>query len=495
MLATTSAAYNSGSDSFIFSNAGTLSGIEAGSFILRQAAAPAGAAITVAAPASGVIAYTLRVPAAAPATVGRFWFGTAAGSTVTSTWVAPDASTVEVSGTTLRAKVGGILGNQAAYAGSPTGQVALGTITGQATPDNTRATVTGNLGLGTITGGSAAFSGYWRATGNIATGTITGGSAFFGGYYASGNIALGTIVGQATPSGTATMAGNIALGTITGGTNGFGIPTGNIAAGTITGGGFFASGSGWLPAGNIGLGEVFGGISGTSPTGNLAYRTVATENLAELAVTTAKIADLNVTTAKIQDANVTNQKVLAYNLEPDRLQPRWGYTQRTGTLTVSSTSYTSIHSLTTSWNVAGGILHVRVQPRQDGVMGQIYTATATIDLKLEVTISGTTWTFIHQINPVDSMGGLPVVYELPLQIVEGGAPAAIAFFAKVNTGSASFISTQINPVDSMGGLPVVYELPLQIVDGGAPAAIAFFAKVNTGSASFISTQLLAFQGN
>ena len=76
-------------------------------------------------------------------------------------------------------------------------------------------------------------------------------------------------------------------------------------------------------------------------------------------------------------------------------------------------------------------------------MGQIYTATATIDLKLEVTISGTTWTFIHQINPVDSMGGLPVVYELPLQIVEGGAPAAIAFFAKVNTGSASFISTQL----------------------------------------------------
>lgn len=157
---TASASYSSGSGTFVFQQAtSTAANIDAATYVLRYPGSYpslAGNYIALQAPASLATAYSFTLPATSPATSGSLLTASTAGLI---SYSLVDNSTLQLSGSTLLVKSGGITATQIANATITGAKIAAATITGS---NIAAATVTGsNIAAATITGS------------NIANGTVT----------------------------------------------------------------------------------------------------------------------------------------------------------------------------------------------------------------------------------------------------------------------------------------------------------------------------------
>lgn len=269
LVAPASASFDSGTASFRWNaNATTRATLDAAALQLRQAGGVSAASITLAAPATGVTSYTLRLPAAAPATVSRFLFTGTSGDSV---WIQPDASTVEVSGTTLRAKDLGITTAKLANLAVTTAKIADLNVT------------TGKIAdLGVTTGKLADLS---VATGKLADLGVT-----------TGKLADLSVTTAKLGDLSVATGKLVDLAVTTAKLDDLSVTTAKIGAAQVT---LAKMANDSVDTAQIKYGAVTGGIGvGVTPTGSLAYRTIVTENLSELSITTAKIGDGQVTPAK-----------------------------------------------------------------------------------------------------------------------------------------------------------------------------------------------------
>jgi hypothetical protein len=193
--------------------------------------------------------------------------------------IAADSSLVNVKLGTLRGEAAPVSG------GTTTGDVALGTISGQGDNDNSVAigadntTVNGNLALATV--GRRNLVDDVIDSSKIADDTV-----------AASDLADGAVVGRAIAADSSLV--NVKLGTlrgeaapVSGGTT-----TGDVALGTITGQGDNDD-------------SVAPGADNTTVNGNLGLGTVGRRNLVDGAVNGAKVADGSITDAKLDANGVT----------------------------------------------------------------------------------------------------------------------------------------------------------------------------------------------
>lgn len=232
LVSPASAYYNSGAQTFEWSvNATLRADLDFGRALFRQNNAASGPAITLGAPTTGVSAYTVTLPPAAPTGGTTRLVSAPAGSTAALAWISTDGSSIEISGSTLQVKALGITTAKIADLAVTTAKIADGNVTTAKILD-----------------------------GNVTTTKIL-----------DGNVTTAKILDS-------------------------NVTTAKIANGNVT-------------TAKIATGNVTGGISGVTPTGSIAYRTIDTENLVEASITTAKILDLNVTTGKLANISVTTAKI------------------------------------------------------------------------------------------------------------------------------------------------------------------------------------------
>jgi len=307
---TASAVYNNGTKAFEWNQAsGLRATLDAGAVQLRQAGVSSAASVSLAAPSTGVTSYTLTLPATAPATVGRFLYSLPSGA---ASWIQPDASTVEVSGTTLQVKALGIGTAQLAASAVTSAKIAAGAVN------------TSNINYGAVTGGIAGT----LPTGSIAYRTI-----------ATENIAELAITGAKIDLATITSA-NLANNAVT---------LGKIATGAVANTNLVTDAVRTVNIQDLNVTTAkLADLAVTTAkladlgvtTGKLALLAVGTAQLADLAVTTAKLADASVATAKLIDSSVTpvkRSKVFGYgnytNQTNLQLSSAWTVLPVTNTLT------------------------------------------------------------------------------------------------------------------------------------------------------------------
>jgi hypothetical protein len=364
---TASAAYNNATKAFEWNQASGLRAVlDAGAMQLRQAGSSTAASVTLSAPTSGVTSYTLTLPATAPATVSRFLFTSPAGA---SSWVQPDASTVEVSGTTLQVKALGIGTAQLAALSVTTAKIAAGAVG------------TSQIAFGAVTGGISGTS----PLGPIAYRTI-----------ATENIAELAVTGAKIDAGTITST--------------------NLANNAVT-------------------------------LGKIATGAVNAANLVTDAVTTVKITDLNVTTAKLADASVTAAKMATDSVRPVSLQPMIDGFSYAGGRTLAVGAATTIASVP-NIPLETGALRIYLQPRDNGVQGSftLYSSIADsnyIELIFSLTGAATkTWKIRGQ-------------YSLAaFQILNTPVPFPCVIMGAITVAGTYSLSVSVNVVSTNAGLLV-----------------------------------------
>jgi len=324
-----SASFNSATGSFRWNaTAATRAELDAATLRLRSAGGVSAAWILLSAPGAGVTSYTLQFPPTAPASVSRFLFTSTTG---VSSWVQPDASTVEVSGTTLRVKDLGITTAKLAASAVTTSKIATSAV--EEDKIATSAVTTDKIAGGAVINTKVAVDAI--STVKIQDSAVTT-AKIAGGNVTEDKIATSAVTTDKIAGG-AVINTKVAVDAIS---------TTKIQDSAVT-------------------------------TIKIADSNVTTDKIANLNVTTDKIANLNVTTDKIANLNVTTSKIAAgavngsTGVTMDKLSPRITVVSQSGTFFYTGSSYQQI--VTASIAVAAGVMRVCLQPRGNtaGAVGRL----------------------------------------------------------------------------------------------------------------------------
>lgn len=400
-----SASFDSGTASFRWNaNATTRASLDAAAIQLRQAGGVSATSITLTAPASGLTSYTLRLPNAAPATVGRFLF---TGTTGDSSWVQPDNVTVEVSGTTLRVKDLGINVSKLAANAVETSKIA----NLQVTTDKIaiHAVTHSRLGPQAVEASNI----YPQAVDEPA-------------------IAGGAVTEPKILNLNVTTAKLADLAVTTAKIDDLAVTTAKLAALSVT---------------TAKLADL------SVTAAKIAAFTITADEIAANAIIESKINNGAVTAPKIGALQVTNSKIEAgavngsTGVTMDKLSPRHGKFIYTGTNTKTGSGYNSIAQIT-GYAAAAGILRVSLQPKDDGsTCSAVFSPWTTGDFALvKVSITGSdVKTFVFRSLPapnVSPTGFAVIPLDMPVSVatlISGGTYSIdISVQTDLGLGSISF---------------------------------------------------------
>lgn len=364
LVAPASASFDSGSASFRWNaTATTRATLDAAALQLRAGGLTTANSITIAAPTAGVTSYSLTLPNAAPALVSRFLY---TGTTGTSVWVQPDASTVEVSGQTLQIKDLGVVTAKIANGAVTTSKIAVGNVTGGVIG----AAATGSIAYRTIVTeniaelaiSTAKIADLAVATGKIADSAVT-----------AAKIGAGAVTNTKILDGAVTTV-KIADDNVT---------TDKLADGSVT--------TVKIADDDVTTAKI---AAGAVTEEKIATNAVTSSKVATDAVYTAAIQNSAVTAAKIGDGQVTNAKIAAGTVNGstgvtmDKLSPRWAGDDNTGTTSYNGSSYQDVFSVSQAF--AAGLVALSLQPKDDGNDSSFYfTRGDPLDVAyVEFSVSG-----------------------------------------------------------------------------------------------------------
>lgn len=415
LAAPASASFDSGTASFRWNtNATTRATLDAAALQLRQAGGVSAASISLAAPTTGVSTYTLRLPAAAPATVSRFLFTGTSGDSV---WVQPDASTVEVSSTTLRVKDLGITSSKLATSSVLTSKLATEAVTED----------------------------------KLATSAVTS-DKIAGGAVINTKIAADSISATKLQADSVITAKILDLNVTTAKLADLAVTTAKIDDLAVT--------TTKLAALSVTTAKL-ADLSVTAA--KIAALTITADKIAANAIIESKINNGAVTASKIGALQVTNSKIEAgavngsTGVTMDKLSPRYAKFTYTGTNTKTGSGYNSI-ALLTGYAAAAGILRVSLQPRDDGsTCSAVFNPWTTGDFALvKVSITGSdTKTFVFKSLPAPNVsptgfGVIPLDMPVSVATLISGGTYSIDISVQTNLGLGSVSFANYEMVVSQG---------------------------------------------